>query len=199
MSILITGLNCIAIIVIWQFFLKKTILDHHRDRLFDLRHKVREHFIDKKSLEHPAYKEIRSLINNQIHMMESITLTKYMYWSRALSRNAVLKGQIDADISERFRCQDAELSQFLNAARKESSEICVSYMVCSSFWLLMASSISALVITTKMIIRDLTRHTLKSASKEASHFKRINRQSRNRMFTAKTIEEASALSSYHYA
>ena len=52
---------------VWQ----RLMADYHRDQLFRLRSEVREYFLDSNyGLEHPAYLNLRRLINSYLRYLE---------------------------------------------------------------------------------------------------------------------------------
>lgn len=186
-AVAITAFNVLLIMAIWKFILRKTILDHHRDKLFDLRSEVRRYFFARKSLSHPIYKEVRKLINAEIAMTENISLSGYIIWVNAIDANKELHMSVREDIDARFRCNDKELNDYINSVRSRASDICVSYLVSSSFWMLTMVTIVGFFASFAQAFCALRDKTVSIRRQAVS-------VTASKMFSTKTLEEASLIS-----
>lgn len=147
--------------------------------------------MQRHSLEHPLYKELRSAINSKIAMTETMTLSRYVIWSNEIIANPALREEIDRELSERFRCRDPELNEFVTKFRNKSSDICLSYLVYSSFWLLMLTLVIRIGYGLKLAFSKVASHDWKSIfTRELSDgVKKLQRETYGERFRLSTLEE----------
>lgn len=131
-AIIMTAFNLLLLMVVWEFFAKKTILDYHRDKLFDLRREMRVAFLEKDALGSPVYKELRELINAQISLTENLSILQYILWDVNLKHKPELRALIEKENERRFSSDREDISKLVKEYRHKSAEICTSYMVFSS-------------------------------------------------------------------
>ena len=75
MLFLALGLHVSSLILIWHFVAKRTVLDHTRDKLFDLRDQIRaDHLANGWGLENDAYKNLRKMLNAYLRYTSSVRL-----------------------------------------------------------------------------------------------------------------------------
>lgn len=166
--VVLTAINLLLLLGVWNFFLKKAVLDYHRDKLFDLRTKVRDYFLKKDMLDSKEYIELRKLLNCEIAMTEELSFLSYSVWKRKIEKNPELKNYIQSKISEKFITKDEEIDRFVSEIRGASATICMGYILFSSLALTMISMFAFVVF----IIVNLIKHLFKQLS-----FKRMEKGS----------------------
>lgn len=195
MELLITAFNILVLMALWHFGVKKSILDHHRDKLFRLRDSVRQYFLENHSLDHPLYKELRASINAKIAMTEKMTLIRYLSWTHDIINNQEFREAIDLDLKERFRCKDGALCEFVESIRARSSDICISYLINSSFWLVAISYVIRTVYLVRMAFYKIACLEWGKVFKDelVGQAKKRPQAVLGESFKATTFEEASTL------
>ncbi|MDO8206768.1 MAG: hypothetical protein Q7T38_02985 [Gallionella sp.] len=127
------GINVILLIAVWNLMLKKSILDHYRDQLFDLRGEMREFFVQKDiSLDSVAYKNLRDLLNGHLRFTETITFLKFIVLEVEIQKNKELQAYLKAEIDKRFSAEDPALKEFIVQVRDRAKVILLNYMINSS-------------------------------------------------------------------
>jgi len=136
-SNLVLGLDILLLIVLWKVVLRKSILDHHRDRLFDLRDSVREYFVRRSvPLSSPIYMELRDLINAHLRFIDDMNLTSVFVYSSEVDRNPELGAYLKEQIDKRFSTRDENLIELVESTRCQAVLILTQYMVQSSLILM---------------------------------------------------------------
>ena len=136
-SNLVLGLDILLLIVLWKVVLRKSILDHHRDRLFDLRDSVREYFVRRSvPLSSPIYMELRDLINAHLRFIDDMNLTSVFVYSSEVDRNPELGAYLKEQIDKRFSTRDENLMELVESTRCQAVLILTQYMVQSSLILM---------------------------------------------------------------
>lgn len=174
------GINIILMILMWNFMIKRTILDYYRDQLFDLRSEVRSFFLDNDiPLESAPYKNLRDLINSHLRFTERITFARFIVLETEVKNNKDLQEYLKAEIENRFRTTNPELREFTAKVREKSKVILLNHMVHSSgfVWLIVAACAPVVVLFN--IIR-LIKLTLKSS---------INTIAKGLIYSSKQIVE----------
>ena len=90
------GIDLILIYIAWSFFLKRSILDHFRDKLFDIRDDIRLYYIENKiPLTDKTYIKIRNLLNSHLRFTEQLSLFKIAIFLSEVERNPELNAWLD--------------------------------------------------------------------------------------------------------
>lgn len=153
-NVIFFGINVILLIVVWNFMLKKSILDHYRDQLFDLREEVREFFIKNEiPLDSPAYKNLRDLFNAHLRFTEKITFMRFIFLEVKIQENKELQLFLKAEIEKQFDTTNPKLKEFIPQIRGKAKLILLNHMVNSSglMWLL------AFIVSPGVILWNLIR------------------------------------------
>ena len=67
MELIFFGINILLVMAVWHFMLRPSILDHSRDRLFDLRDELRFSFLENNwDIGSASYKRLRDLVNRHL-------------------------------------------------------------------------------------------------------------------------------------
>lgn len=147
------GINVILLIVIWNSMLRKSILDHHRDQLFDLRAEVRTYFIENDiPLDSVTYKNLRDLLNGHLRFTELMTFTKFLILEVEVRGNKELQEHLKVEMDNRMNTQDPKLKEFISQVRQKATIILKNYMINSSgtIWII-ALAISPFVILWNLV------------------------------------------------
>lgn len=127
------GINIILLIAMWNFMIKRTLLDYYRDQLFDLRSEVRAFFLDKGiALDSSSYKNLRDLINGHLRFTERITFARFIVLETEVKNNKDLQAFLKDEIEKRFSTSNPELREFTSKVRERSKVILLNHMVNSS-------------------------------------------------------------------
>lgn len=153
-EVIVFAFNILLLMGVWEFFLKKTILDTNRDRLFDLRSYLRDEFAKKDALDSPAYKETRILLNAQISLTENLSLFEYLLFAKKVEKNNLVKASMEQKNSFTFETNDSELEEIIQKVRQQSSDICMEYMIFSSMTLTFALIIMGFFVAIYLIAKN---------------------------------------------
>jgi len=127
------GVNIVLSMLIWRFMLRPSILDHFRDKFFDLREEVREYYIlNNIPLSDYSYKNLRDLLNNYLRFTENMSLIEIIFFARRIGENKEIYEYITIEIENKFKFKDEKLNDIARKTRESSSSIVLNYMVFSS-------------------------------------------------------------------
>jgi hypothetical protein len=113
--------------------LRKTLLDHFRDQLFDLREDLRSYFVSNGlGLDHPMYRSGRDLLNNHIRFTECYSLLGYAFYIRGLRNSPTLMEHFRREFLQRLSCKDPLVTTKLNHIRGKATVVLMHYMFFTS-------------------------------------------------------------------
>lgn len=153
-EVVVFAFNILLLMVVWEFFLKKTILDVNRDRLFDLRSYLRNEFAKRNALDSPAYKEVRQLLNAQIALTEKLSMFEYFLFANKVEKNKIVKEAIEQKTAFTYSTNDPELEQIIKRVRIQSSDICMEYMIFSSMVLTILVLVMGFFVAIYMVLKN---------------------------------------------
>ncbi len=153
-EVVVLAFNILLLMVVWEFFLKKTILDLNRDRLFDLRSYLRSEFAKRDALSSPAYREVRQLLNAQIALTEKLSIFEYFLFANKVEKNRIVKEAIEQKTSFTYATSDPELREIIRRVRMQSSDICMEYMIFSSMFLTFIVIIMGFFVAVYMVLKN---------------------------------------------
>ncbi|MDD2914066.1 MAG: hypothetical protein PHP70_01975 [Gallionella sp.] len=136
------GINVLLLIVIWNYMLKKTLLDHYRDQLFDLREEAREFFLKNNiPLDSNIYKRLRDLLNGHLRFTERFTFIRFIILEVEIKNNKELHEHLKKEMEDRFSTDNQILNDFVVQTRKKATIAILNHMVNSSglVWLFVFS------------------------------------------------------------
>ena len=120
MSEISAGLSMLGFLLAWNFLWRPTLLDDTRDRLFDLRDAARTWFVKNGyGLAHPAYFELRNMLNTSIRHTEKLSLAKFVAFR--LTRK-------DSETSAGVLSDVPQIAEYVNSVLHRRSDILFSYM-----------------------------------------------------------------------
>lgn len=125
------GVGALCLVLSWHFVLRPSLLDDTRDRLFDLRESVRDFFASRDQLSHPAYVDLRNLINAHLRYTEEITFVGFLFKMHCYAK---YKEEFAKEYQSFFACAggNQEIIKFIGKVRVESSNIMLAYMIKTS-------------------------------------------------------------------
>lgn len=133
MDLIMLGINGLLLLAIWRFALKKSILDHHRDQLFDLRDNLRAEFLENGwSIDSELYKRLRGLINGYLRFTERFSLIHVVLLERGIARNEVLREAQKRNIDAKFKAANPEQAAYVKELRRRALQIVMNYMIVGS-------------------------------------------------------------------
>ncbi len=149
------GINIFLIYAVWVYYLKPAILDHYRDKLFDLREEVREFYLSNGiPLSDKTYKSLRDLINGYLHSTESISITKIIAFSIGMENNKKLNARSKHQIDARFKTNNENLREYIDSVRVKSNEIILEYVTYSTPIMCFAWVLLGKLLRTKIATQD---------------------------------------------
>ena len=103
--------------------LRKSMLDASRDSLFDIRERVRDHFLREGwGLDCIEYKRIRDLINCAIRYAEDRSLLRVIRINRIISKNKIVSESLKSFKKEILSSDNADISIYLKKTYKALSD-----------------------------------------------------------------------------
>lgn len=163
MEFIYLSLSVLTLIGLWRFCLRKTIIDHHRDILFDLRDLLRSEFIKNNwDLNHPSYKLLRDLLNGSLRFIENSSLLKSIYIISQIDKNVQLKDYLKTEIDKEIQQHslNEQQKELIREIRSRCGRVIQSYMVFSSGWLLIISTLMVPPIAIVEFITSLAKKGL---------------------------------------
>lgn len=113
--------------------LRKTVLDHHRDKLFDLRDRLRATYVERGwDLDSPMYRKLRNLTNGYLRFTEEFAFVPFTLLEREVKERPAILQSLKQHLEREFSTKDAELLAFVQEYRAEARFVMIGYMICSS-------------------------------------------------------------------
>ncbi|MEW6219736.1 MAG: hypothetical protein AB1634_09430 [Thermodesulfobacteriota bacterium] len=141
------GLNILLVLLLWKKMLRPSILDHFRDKLFDLREEVRDFYVQRGiPLDSKSYVELRRLINGHLRYSESMTMAGTLGFAALVNTRPVVVKQLQDEIEQRYSVDDADVAEFIRRTRGKATDILFGYMLLSAApWLLVLTPIAVIL------------------------------------------------------
>lgn len=152
MELVLFGLGLFLLFVTWRWMLKPSLLDATRDKLFDLRESMRAYFIDtKEGLEHPAYKDLRMLLNGHLRYTEDLSFVGFMLTIFGAINHredfAAVRDKLDKKFNS--HTDSEETRRYIKKVRLTASAIMFEYMVKTSLLAWLFAILGAIVTFVK--------------------------------------------------
>ncbi|MDP2852405.1 MAG: hypothetical protein Q8O23_03255, partial [Gallionella sp.] len=157
------GINVLLLFVVWNFMLRKTLLDHYRDKLFDLREEVRSFFLmNDIPLDSKEYKNLRDLLNAHLRFTERFTFLKFIILEVEIKNNKGLQEYLKIEIDKRFNTENPKLKDFVPQVREKAKVILLNHMVNSSgaLWIFVITFSPVLIVWNFL---HLVRHAVRTS------------------------------------
>jgi hypothetical protein len=156
MQLLMCGLGGILILLTWRFMLKKSVLDDHRDKLFDLRDSLRATFVTKGwGLESPIYGRLRNLINSYLRFTDHYSFWEFTALESGVKHSEELQVALKERVDKKFATSIPEQQEFVKQFRREAVSVMMSYMIVSSGPLVIATFLLIPVVACFAIIKTI--------------------------------------------
>lgn len=131
------GVNIVLILLIWHFMIRKTILDHSRDKLFDLRDAVRAKYqTDGWDMKSPTYEKLRDLLNGYLRFTEDYSIWKLVCIKVEVENNSDLHVELQEKFEKTFLTVEPAQREFVRRVRSQARWAVVEFAVFSSGFLL---------------------------------------------------------------
>ncbi|MTW11403.1 hypothetical protein GM658_12430 [Pseudoduganella eburnea] len=138
MELIIAGIGILLINLMWRKMLKRSLLDTHRDKLFDLRDNLRATFRKNDwDMNSPIYRHVRDLLNGYLRYTERFSYSEFNYIETAVKHNKDLQRAMKERFERNFVCDSVDQSKYIAALRHEARQIMMSYMLTSSGWMVL--------------------------------------------------------------
>lgn len=156
----------LLLILVWKMMLKKTILDHHRDQLFDLRDELRERYLKEgMDLGSPVYRHLRDLINGYLRYTETYRLSKISYIKGQLKHHPDVVQFYRARMEKHFETKNPTESELTNEFRFRALEITTQYMTFGSGFLMVLTLFVFPFVSVWLLIKALNNCVHRSVNK----------------------------------
>ena len=154
------GVNLLLIYVAWNFFLKRSILDHFRDKLFDLRDDIRSFYIQNNiPLSDKTYKSLRDSLNSHLRFTEQKSLLKVAVFLAETDKYPELCKWLDYRLEESFSTDNEKLKEYILESRQKAAEILIGYMIFSSPAIMVLYIISGIFCIIKSLFNAAIRRS----------------------------------------
>ncbi|MDZ7919589.1 hypothetical protein [Rhodoferax sp.] len=140
MTMLFLGINILLIMGTWHFVVKKTLLDHTRDKLFDLRDEVRRVHLERGwSIDTDLYGNLRSMINAYLRYTENYSVWQVVALRVELSRQAQsgLREHLVTRINANFKAGTQDQQKYVADVRRRAGNALTDFAVYNSGLLLL--------------------------------------------------------------
>lgn len=186
MELIFFGINLLLVMAVWHFMLRPTVLDHSRDRLFDLRDDLRASFVSKGwDLGSPEYRRLRDLINGYLRFTEEMSLARSSWMVSEIKKNDELKKYMNQKVRAAFASNDPEVQQYIQEFRKRALLVVIDYMIASSGMLLMFAAAITPIVIVQLICSKITKKVDFTVSVWAGAVKQLRKPAREIVATSK--------------
>jgi hypothetical protein len=136
--------------------LKKSVLDDHRDKLFDLRDELRTTFVERGwDMNAPIYKRLRDLINGYLRFTERYSFFEFTFLEHRVRNSGRLSTVMAKQLAREFKTVDRAQQEFVAEFRQKSVRVMMSYMIMGSGPLLLATLILTPVVAIASLVMYL--------------------------------------------
>lgn len=133
MTVFLFGISLLTLMGAFKRY-RATMLDEYRDRLFDLRGKLRDYYCERGlDMASPHYAAMREMVNAHIRYLEETRLTSLAYFAQRLAKLGVDVPRMVARIDKSFATGDAATDAFSASIRLAAVRVTQEYMVRTSF------------------------------------------------------------------
>ena len=127
----------IALIISWHCW-KKTARAMVRDRLFDMRDELRNHYIENGlDMNDGAYARTRERLNCLLRYTKQMRMIGYIYFSAHIDKEMVASAS--AEFDESIQKCDNKTAELISRIRRQSCETILLYMAATSLGFISAS------------------------------------------------------------
>lgn len=175
MSLLIFGINILLVLAIWHFMIRRTVLDHARDKLFDLRDEVREAYkANGWDMSSNGYKNLRDSINSFLRYTENYSVWAAVSLHTRLNNKPELRDFLVKRSNSKFETSNEEQDKFIKTIRERAQWTLMEFSVYSSGLLMLVFVIFIPVLLAKACLDLLNRSFTVSVSALFSDMRKVN-------------------------
>jgi hypothetical protein len=139
MELIFFGINVLLIMIVWHFLIRPTILDHSRDRLFDLRDELRATFAKNDwQMDSATYRSLRDLVNGYLRFTEEVSVFRIAYFKTVIKKDLALEKHLQERVNRMFESAQPDQKAVVMDIRRRALDAAIDYSVFSSGGLLMA-------------------------------------------------------------
>ena len=136
------GINIVLILLVWRFMIRKTILDHSRDKLFDLRDALRAKYQDEGwDMSSPTYGKLRDLLNGYLRFTEDYSIWKLVCIKVEVESNSDLHVELHEKFEMMFLTVEPAQREFVRRVRSQARGAVLEFAVFSSGFLLFLTAV----------------------------------------------------------
>lgn len=188
MQLFLLGLNILLLAAVWRLMLRKTILDHHRDRLFDLRDELRAKFVENGwDLDSAIYKRLRNLMNGYLRFTEEFSIVPFVVLEARVQANSELCADLKATFDKEFHVSDTRLTAFVNDYRVQARSVMLGYMIYSSWPILLMCYVLAPIVALNELIGVFNRGLSRGLKAVALRFRNIRSSAGDALDSAQKV------------
>lgn len=143
----------VALLVSWRCW-KKTARAMVRDRLFDLRDELRNHYVENGlDMNDGAYAKTRERLNNLLRYTKEMRMIGYIYFSANVDKEMVDATAAEFD-SVVQKC-DSKTAELIGRIRRQSCETILLYMAATSLGFISATVLMFIYMLPSKIVDAL--------------------------------------------
>jgi hypothetical protein len=152
MEQIMLGVNIILVLCVWHFMIRKTILDHTRDKLFDLRDALRAKYqVASWDLDSATYEKLRDLLNGYLRFTEDYSIWRLVCIKTEVENNTDLHSELQRKFEELFLGVEPDQREFVRRVRTQARGVILEFAVFSSgFLLVLTAAIMPFVVLYKI-------------------------------------------------
>lgn len=155
MELILTGIGMLLVHVMWKYMLKRTLIDTHRDRLFDLRDNLRDTFNENNwDLNSEIYKRMRDLLNGYLRYTHRFSYSEFNYIESTIKQNKELQQAMKERFERNFQSNSEAQTEYIAQLRYDARQVMMSYMITSSGWLTLLLIFLFPFVTTAMLVTE---------------------------------------------
>lgn len=156
MQMFLLGLGLLLFVSVWHYALRRSILDHYRDQLFDLRDELRETYLLRGwDLNSPLYARLRRLTNGYLRSTEAFSLIPFLYLEIRIRANPSLFSAMRTGLEQQLDVEDEALKGFVVDYRRRAFDIMLRYMINGSLLMVSIYSVMVYFTTIRTLLRSL--------------------------------------------
>ena len=140
----------VALLISWRCW-KKTARAMVRDRIFDLRDELRNHYVENRlDMTDGAYGRMRDLLNNLLRYTKDMRMIGYLYFSAHVSDSMV--DEASSEFKAAMEKCDTNTAEFIGRIRRQACEAILLYMAATSLGFISAVAIMFIYLLPAKIV-----------------------------------------------
>ena len=156
MNIILDTLVAFVVLVITWRYWKKTARAMVRDRLFDLRDELRNHYVENGlDMNDGAYERTRERLNNLLRYTKAMRMIGFIYFSAHIDKEMV--DETAAEFDAAIKMCDSKTAALIERIRRQSCETILLYMAATSLGFISAAGLLFIYFLPAKIVDALKR------------------------------------------